>query len=146
VIDTSLKFSVFVGLKIAQHTNENSIKVNRIERIGEMNQLATISPSYAQSTDEAPEPTKPAPISAPIIVCVPEMGTANPTEIKMKVAEAMEALNIICSCSCAGYVSKSGMILIASLSASPVLKKHAPINSHEAPRQSSHFKGSAFDP
>jgi hypothetical protein len=146
VIDTSLKLSDLLGLSIAQHTNEKSINASIIDRSGEMNQLATISPSFTQFTDEAPEPTKPAPIRAPIIVCVPEIGTANATEKKIKAAEAIEALNIIYSCSWAGYVVSSGMMLNASLSASPELKKHAPMNSNVAPRTSSHIKGRALDP
>ena len=95
--ERSLKFSDFFGLKTDQQTNEKSRFERRIASAGEINQLATIRPSYPQSTDAAPEPTTPAPIKAPIIVCVPEIGTANPTEIRINVAEAIEALNIICS-------------------------------------------------
>lgn len=61
-----------------------------------MNHEATVIPNLCQLIDEAVTPASPAPIKAPITVCVPLMGIPNSDEnsTKLKAARHVPSINL----------------------------------------------------
>ena len=61
-----------------------------------MNHEATVIPNLPQLIDEAVTPANPAPIKAPMTVCVPLMGIPNNDEnsTKLKAARHVPSINL----------------------------------------------------
>lgn len=84
---------------------------------GEMNHDATVIPNLPQLSVEAYNPARPAPISAPITVCVPLIGIPKIDETKMKLNEARQTPSINRSCTSMDCSSSVGRSLFAKVPA-----------------------------
>ena len=99
---------------VSAHTAMKNRPHRMIERIGAMNQLATIMPSLPQLMLLEPTAARPEPISAPTTVCVPEIGIPKTEEAIMKINELIEEPSIICSVNLLSKVSTFSMMFPTS--------------------------------
>ena len=72
----------------------NNSPANTDDKTGDMNQEATVIPNLVQLIDEAAKPASPAPIKAPITVCVPLIGIPNNEENRTKLNAARHVPSI----------------------------------------------------
>lgn len=73
----------------------NRIPARSAARTGDMNQLATVHSTLVQLSVLAFSPASPAPISAPMTVCVPLMGIPKIEDARIKLNEASDVPSII---------------------------------------------------
>lgn len=74
--------------RVVEQITKYSTIVRNTAITGEMNHEATVNPNFVQLSSDADTPARPAPISAPITVCVPLMGMPKIDDTKMNENEA----------------------------------------------------------
>lgn len=81
--------------KVVEQITKNSTIVSNTAITGEINQEATVHSNLVQLISDADTPARPAPISAPITVCVPLIGMPKIDDTKMNENEAKLVPSII---------------------------------------------------
>lgn len=80
---------------MSETISRNRVQAKAEDKAGEINQDATVVPNFFQLIVEAFNPERPAPIKAPITVCVQLMGMPRMEENIMKNTEEMSTANIM---------------------------------------------------
>ena len=80
----------------------NRIPANKAASKGEINQLTNVHAIFSQlsdnASDDAESPARPAPINAPITVCVPLIGILKIAEARIMLNEERQVPIMIASC------------------------------------------------
>lgn len=115
-------------------------------KAGEMNHDRTITPNFFQARCVKPVEMIPAPKSAPMTVCVPEIGIPENEEVMINVNDARHTENMIFFYSNTVKLLMLGMMSLDKVAVTSSAQNIAPMNSAIAPIMISLYKLSAFDP
>lgn len=80
---------------MSEAISKNKVIAKADDKAGEMNQEATVVPNFFQLIVEAFNPDRPAPIKAPITVCVQLIGIPKIDENMIKKTDEIKTANIM---------------------------------------------------
>ena len=122
------------------------MQVKAAARHGEMNHDMTILPSFSQLRPLAPVATRPAPRSAPVTVCVPEIGMPKNVLHIRNMNEVRQTENIMEVCWLTVSSAILGMIFLLRVAATSSEQNMAPMKTAMEPRPINFIGERAFEP